>query len=122
VSSTPEIDYIKIASNKPKGKRPYFFEDPAVERVLNITMAVGMELAVVRERMDSLERILEEKGIMTREEIESYVPKTKDIANERQQWHSEYISRILRIIQQEMEAIENPDKSLHEIADDIDQM
>jgi len=117
-----EIDYINIASNKPKGKRPYFFDDPAVERVLNITMAVGMEMAVVRERMDSLERILEEKGIMTREEIESYVPKTKDIANERQLWHSEYISRILRIIQQEMEAIENPDKSLHEIADDIDKM
>jgi len=80
------------------------------------------ELAVVRERMDSLERILEEKGIMTREEIESYVPKDKDIATQRQQWHSEYISRILRIIQQEMEAIKNPDKSLHDIADDIDQM
>jgi len=123
VSDTiPEVDYINIASNKPKGKRPYFFEDPAVERVLNITMAVGMELAVVRERMDSLERILEEKGIMTREEIESYVPKNKDIATQRQQWHSEYISRILRIIQQEMEAIKNPDKSLHDIADDIDQM
>lgn len=122
MSATPEVDYINIASNKAKGKRPYFFEDPAVERVLNITMAIGMELAVVRERMDSLERILEEKGIMTREEIESYTPKTKDIATERQQWHSEYISRILRIIQQEMEAIQNPDKTLHEIADDIDKM
>ena len=116
------IDYINIASNKPKGKRPYFFDDPAVERVLNITMAVGMELAVARERVDSLERILEEKGILTREEIEEYVPKSKEIADQRQQWHSEYISRILRIIQQEMEAIQNPDKTLHEIADDIDQM
>lgn len=121
-STIPEVDYINIASNKAKGKRPYFFDDPAVERVLNITMAIGMELAVVRERMDSLERILEEKGILTREEIESYVPSSKDIANERQQWHSEYISRILRIIQQEMEAIQNPDKTLYEIADDIDKM
>ena len=118
----PEIDYISIASNKPKGKRPYFFKDPAVERVLNITMAVGMELAVVRERMDSLERILESKGIMTREELESYVPASKSIADERQQWHSEYISRILRIVQQEMEELENPDKSLQDIADDIDKM
>ena len=57
-----KIDYIKLASNKSKGKRPYFFADPAVERVLNITMAVAGELAVVKERMDSLERILEQKG------------------------------------------------------------
>jgi len=118
----PEIDYISIASNKPKGKRPYFFKDPAVERVLNITMAIGMELAVVRERMDSLERILEAKGIMTREELENFVPPSKKVADERQQWHSEYISRILRIVQQEMEELENPDKTLQEIADDIDKM
>lgn len=117
-----QVDYIGIASNKPKGKRPYFFDDPAVERIMNITMAIGMELAVVRERMDSMERLLEEKGIMTRAEIENYVPATKDIETQRQQWHSEYISRILRIIQQEMEQLENPDKTLHEIADDIDKM
>jgi len=116
------IDYIGIAGNKPKGKRPYFFDDPAVERVLNITMAVSMELAVARERVDTLERLLEDKGILTREEIKNYTPTNKEIETERQQWHSEYISRILRVIQQSMEEIANPDKSLEEIADDIDQM
>ena len=116
------VDYIGIASNKPKGARPYFFDDPAVERIMNITMAVGMELAVVRERLDSMERLLEAKGILTREEIENYTPSNKTIETERQQWHSEYISRILRIIQQEMEQMKNPDKSLQEIADDIDKM
>jgi len=117
-----QVDYISIASNKPKGKRPYFFEDPAVERVLNITMAVVGELAVSRERVDTLERLLEAKGILTREEIESYVPTSPEIEEQRQLWHSEYISRVLRIIQQEMEELKNPDKTLQEIADDIDQM
>lgn len=116
------IDYIGIAGNKPKGARPYFFDDPAVERIMNITMAIGMELAVARERMDSLERLLEEKSILTRAEIDAYVPPTKEIADERQQAHSEYISRILRIIQQEMEQLKTPDKTLQEIADDIDKM
>jgi len=115
-----EIDYISLASNKPKGKRPYFYDDPAVERILNITMAVAGELAVARERVDSLERLLEEKGILTRTEIENYIPTSKAIETERQSWHSEYISRILRIVQQEMEELANPDKSLQEIADDID--
>ena len=117
-----EIDYITLASNKPKGKRPYFHDDPAVERVLNITMAVASELAVARERVDTLERLLEEKGILTREEIESYVPTSKTIADQRQTWHSEYISRVLRIVQQEMEELANPDKSLREIANDINEM
>lgn len=116
------IDYIGIAGNKPKGKRPYFFDDPAVERILNITMAVGMELAVARERVDTLERLLEAKGVLTREEITNYTPENKDIETQRQQWHSEYISRILRVIQQSMEEDANPDKSLQEIADDIDKM
>jgi len=116
------IDYISLASNKPKGKRPYFFNDPAVERVLNITMSIVGELAVARERVDTLERLLEAKGILTREEIEHYIPTSKSIETQRQLWHSEYISRVLRIVQQEMEELKNPDKSLKEIADDIDQM
>jgi len=116
------IDYINIAGNKPKGKRPYFFDDPAVERVLNITMALSMELAVARERVDTLERLLEAKGVLTREEITAYTPTSKEIETERQLWHSEYISRILRVIQQSMEELEQPDKSLQEIAEDINKM
>lgn len=117
-----DIDYISLAANKPKGKRPYFLADPAVERVLNITMAVAGELAVARERLDTLERLLESKGVLSREEIEQYAPTTTDIADQRQTWHSEYISRILRIVQQEMEELANPDKPMAEIADDIDKM
>lgn len=117
-----QVDYITVASNKPKGKRPYFFDDPAVERVLNITMAVAGELAVARERVDTLERLLEAKGILTREEIENYTPTSPEIEEQRQLWHSEYISRVFRIVQQEMEQLKNPDKSLRDIADDIDKM
>ncbi len=117
-----ELDYIKLASNKSKGKRPYFHEDHAVERVLNITMAIAGELAVMRERMDSIERLLEKKGTVSREEIENFVPETTEQEEQRQSWHSEYISRVLRIVQQEQEEMENPDKSIEEIADDINQM
>lgn len=116
------IDYIGIAGNKPKGARPYFFDDPAVERVMNITMAIATELAVTKERMDTIERLLEEKGVLTTTEIDAYVPKDKKAETERQQSHSEYISRVLRIVQQEMEQLKNPDKTLQEIADDIDKM
>lgn len=112
-----DINDIFLASNKSKGKRPYFFEDPAVERVLNIAMAIAMEHAVTRERLDTIERLLADKGILSQLEINAYEP-DKTAAEQRQRWHAEYISRILRIIQQELEALEYPEKNqdIEEIA------
>ncbi|MBO0951036.1 hypothetical protein [Fibrella forsythiae] len=115
------INDMLLASNKAKGQRPYFFTDPMVERVLNITMAVAGELAVARERVDTLERLLESKGILTRAEIETFQP-TTDQSTDRQRWHAEYIARILRIVQQEIEAIQQPadmNRSIDDVADEL---
>ena len=107
-----KLDHIRMASNKAKGARPYFLEDKAVERVLNITMAVAGEVAVLRERMDTIERLLAAKDILSNAEIEAYIP-TESEAEERQKLHAEYISRILRIVQQEVEALQQaPENNL----------
>ncbi len=92
------------SSNKPAGKRPYFLT-PEVERVLAITMAAVQELAVARERIDTLERLLEAKGVVRRDEIEHFAP-SADQAAERGLWMQEYLTRVLRIVQQEAEAVE----------------
>jgi hypothetical protein len=92
------------ASDKPAGKRPYFL-DPQVERVLAITMAAVQELAVARERIDTLERVLERKGLLDRNEIEQFQP-TAEQAAERGLWMQEYLARVLRIVQQEAQAVE----------------
>jgi len=96
------------AGRKPAGKRPYFL-NPEVERVLAITMAVVQELAVARERIDTLERLLDAKGLVARREVEGFVPSAEQAA-ERGLWSQEYIARVLRIIQQEGEAIAAADK------------
>lgn len=69
-----------------------------------IAMAIAQELAVARVRVDTLERLLERKGIMTRAEIETFEP-TADEAVQRGLWTQEYIARILRIVQQEAEQL-----------------
>ncbi len=117
------IDYIKMAGNKAKGGRPYFMNDPAVERVMNITMALAGEVAVMRERIDTLERLLQQQGVLDRAAIDTYTPDPES-ATERQLVHAEFVARILRIVQQEMEAIADPalDQDVKEIADDIAQM
>ncbi len=95
-------DALDGASAKPAGKRPYFLE-PGVERVLAITMAVAQELAVARARIDTLERLLERRGVLRRDEIDGFAPTPAEAA-ERGAWIQEYLVRVLRIVQQEGEA------------------
>jgi hypothetical protein len=73
------------AGRKPAGKRPYFLHAEV-------------------ERIDTLERLLEAKGVLDRPEIEAFVPAPEQAA-ERGLWTQEYIARVLRILQQEGEAI-----------------
>jgi hypothetical protein len=95
-------DALREAGAKPAGKRPYFL-DPQVERVLAITMAVAQELAVSRQRADTLERILRARGLLAEGEIDNFTPDAQ-AATERALWTQEYLARILRIVQQENEA------------------
>ena len=95
-------DAIAEAGAKAAGKRPYFLNEE-VETVLAITMAAVQELAVARQRIDTLERLLEGKGVLSRSEIESFAPDPA-AAVERALANQEYIARVLRIVQQQGEA------------------
>ena len=112
-------DAIAEAGAKPAGKRPWFLENCEVERVLAITMAVAQELAVTRQRCDTLERLLEAKGVLSRAEFDAFVP-DRETAAIRALANQEYIARILRIVQQENEAIGLVDDILSEqVADEV---
>ena len=112
-----KIDPIALAGAKSKGKRPYFLEAD-VERLTNIVLVLAQELAVVRERTDTLERLLEKSGVFTRREIETFSP-TKQQADERGAWTQEYLARVFRVLQQEREAIHAQEASSEEVADEL---
>lgn len=98
-------ELIRLAGTKAKGKRPHFFTDPDIDRLVAITLALAGELAVARERIDTLERLLQAKDVIAREEIEEYVP-DDEAAAQRGRWQQEYLARILRVLQQEIEALQ----------------
>jgi hypothetical protein len=68
------VDWIARAGAKAKGRRPDYFEDPAIDRLLSLAMALTAEVSVLRERLDTVERLLEVKGGLNRADIESYMP------------------------------------------------
>ena len=43
---------------KASGPRPEYFEDPAIDKVLSMALALAGEVAVMRDRIDTLERDL----------------------------------------------------------------
>jgi hypothetical protein len=97
------MDKHAYANKKAKGKRPWFYESKEAERVLNIALAIAQELAVTRERLDTLERLLEAKGILAQPEFDSYVPNNR-AADQRAASTQDYLARIFRVLSQEIEA------------------
>ncbi len=118
-----DIDPIAEAGKKAKGKRPQFFELEESERLMGILMAVVEELAVTRERLDTVERLLEASGGLDRKAIEDFHPDAEQ-ARERGLMHQEYIARVMRILQQEREALEEakqkgPEKTLEQVSEHL---
>lgn len=113
MTSAGDLDPLALAGAKAKGKRPYFFKDPDIERVLAITMAVAGELSVLRARIDTIENLLDERGTISRQDIDNFAPDAAQEAR-RSRWNQEYIARILRIVQQEREALESKEEPTSE--------
>ena len=105
MTSTGFDPKLRDPAMKAKGRRPYFHDDPAVDKVLAIAMALAAELSVTRERLDTVERLLADKGILTAAEIDAWRPDAA-AKNERATLRNDYVRRILRIIQQELDELE----------------
>jgi hypothetical protein len=117
-----EIDWIGRSGAKAKGKRPHYFEDPAIDRTLSILMALVGEVSVLRERLDTVERLLDAKGSISRADIETYEP-DRTAGHERGMLTREFIARVMRGVQQDMEALEELDTpSVEELSKAIREM
>ncbi len=113
------VNVNQLAASKAKGKRPRHFQSAEAERTLNIAMVLAQELAVARERIDTLERLLEANGTLRRQDIDSFMPSASQ-AVERGEWTAAFIARVLRVVQQEIESI-GEQKSLAATVEDLRQ-
>ncbi len=96
----PKVKRIRTA----KGRRPYFFDDPNIDKLLAMIMALTGEVSVIRERLDTHERLAQSKKWSSHQAIEDYKP---DDVTEAflAQFRADYIARILRIVQVELDQI-----------------
>lgn len=57
-----------------RGKRPQFYETPGLDEAMSMIMVLANELSVVRDRLDTVEKIAAAKGVMLDAEIEAFEP------------------------------------------------
>ncbi len=85
-----------------KGKRPQYFSDPTMDKLLSMSLVLMEELSVTRERLDTVERLIEKHKLFPQDEIENF-ELTEDVDEARSERRMAYIARVLKCVQDEIE-------------------
>ncbi|MFQ3594801.1 MAG: hypothetical protein SNJ63_01645 [Sphingomonadaceae bacterium] len=76
-----------------RGKRPQFHESQALDHAMSMILVLASEMATLRERQDTLERVLEGHGIDAGHAIEAFQPTEADLAR-REAWRQAFLARL----------------------------
>jgi hypothetical protein len=85
-----------------RGGRPYFFDDPAIDKVLNMVVVLGSEVWTLRERVAAMEAVQIRRGGLVAGEVDAHEFSAEDesrLAAERK----EFIDSLFRILQEQVE-------------------
>ena len=93
-NSTPP-DQVRLPTQT-RGKRPCFFDDPAIDQMMTFMIELTTEVAVLRERLDTVEHLLDTEGTVTRQAIENFRPNA-ELEAARASWRDTYLKRVFRM-------------------------
>lgn len=113
-----QLDWVALSGRRAKGKRPEFFDEPALDRLYSVVFALAAEVSALRERQDTVERLLDARGTLRREDIEAYEP-DRAAGAERGLATRAYIARIMRGFQQEVEAMAADDPPIMDVVEQL---
>jgi hypothetical protein len=88
---------LKVARDA-RGKRPRFYEDEAiaaegVDHAMSMILVLAQEFMVMRDRLDTVERICANKGVVLEQEIEAYHP-PQDVLEAREARRQQFLARL----------------------------
>jgi hypothetical protein len=99
-----ELKAVRAAIEYSTQPRVSFFDDPGLDRVLGITMAVAQEVSTVLERLDTMERLLVQSGALQAGAVQAFVP-DPTVARQRLSMQEAFVTRLLRVVEQELVAL-----------------
>ena len=88
-----------------KGKRPNYFADPATDKLMSMVLVLAEELSVTRERLDAVERLLDDKDLISDSEIAGFKAEGQAV-DERATRREAFIARLFRLTHDELRALD----------------
>lgn len=82
-----------------RGTRPTFFETPGVDDAFSMILVLAQEFTIMRERMDTAERIMARHGIDLATEIDA-MPLEEDLLKQREADRQAFYDRLFFIQKQ----------------------
>lgn len=93
-----------------RGKRPLFYEAPGMDEAMSMIMVLANELSVVRDRLDTVERVAAAKGVMLEDEIESYTP-DQAVLEMRELRRQDFLSRLFYLARKQAAELQSDDSA-----------
>ncbi len=103
-----------------RGTKPTYFDNPGVDKLVAICMALAGEISVVRDRLDSHERLAQDQQWPTPEALEA-IQVSDDVAVARQERRDEFVERVFRVLTEELDRVgaSADEQSYSTIVDDL---
>jgi hypothetical protein len=83
-----------------RGKRPQFFDIQGLDEAMSMIMVLAEELAVVHDRLDTVERVAAAKGVILNDEIEAF-HFDQDALAARETWRQQFFERMFYLLRQQ---------------------
>ncbi|HSN72724.1 MAG TPA: hypothetical protein VLT59_14510 [Steroidobacteraceae bacterium] len=87
-----------------KGPRPQYFDNPAIDQLHAIVLAMSAEIGVLQDRCDALERLLVEHGTLPAGAVDHFEP-SPEASAERLAKREALIGRLFRAVREDREAL-----------------
>jgi hypothetical protein len=94
-----------------KGKKPVYF-DSVTDKLLSMVLTLMGELSVMRDRLDTVERLIEKHKLFKQDEIEGF-ELTDEVNQIRTERRAAYIARVLKSVQDELESLQQQGEGMN---------
>ena len=93
-----------------RGKRPQFYDTPGLDEAMAMIMVLAGELSVVRDRLDTVEKVAAAKGVMLDAEIEAYEPDPATL-EARELRRQDFLARLFYLARKQAAELETGDSA-----------
>jgi hypothetical protein len=93
-----------------RGKRPQFYDTPGMDEAMSMIMVLANELSVVRDRLDTVEKVAAAKGVILDAEIEAFEP-DQAVLEARELQRQDFLARLFYLARKQAAELQTGDSA-----------